>query len=213
MLRKKNPVPIVSDADSTTAAASAPTTIGIATSVSTTGNFSLLGVAGGTVQSAAPQKKQSPAQIRMMKDIKDLDSGSVATVIFPNPNDLLHFNLRVQPDSGCWIGAAYNFSVEVPDSYPHSPPKVTCHTKIFHPNIDLEGKVCLNILRKDWNPVLDINAVIYGAIFLFYEPNPDDPLNLEAASLLRSNKEEFKRIVRRTLQGYAHGGQSFPKLV
>lgn len=37
--------------------------------------------------------------------------------------------------------------------------------------------MCLNILREDWKPVLDINSVIYGLIYLFYEPNPDDPLN------------------------------------
>lgn len=89
--------------------------------------------------------------------------------------------------------------------YPHEPPKVRCQTKvstrcidtsmkhgrsivivltdtiptrqIYHPNIDLEGNVCLNILREDWKPVLDINSVIYGLIYLFYEPNPDDPLN------------------------------------
>jgi ubiquitin-conjugating enzyme E2 M len=38
-------------------------------------------------------------------------------------------------------------------------PKVLCHTTIYHPNINLEGNVCLNILREDWKPVLDINAV------------------------------------------------------
>jgi ubiquitin-protein ligase len=35
--------------------------------------------------------------------------------------------------------------------------------------------------------VLDINAVIYGLIYLFYEPNPDDPLNKEAAQLYRED--------------------------
>lgn len=49
--------------------------------------------------------------------------------------------------------------------------------QIYHPNINLDGKVCLNILREDWKPVLDLSAVIYGIIYLFYEPNPDDPLN------------------------------------
>lgn len=38
---------------------------------------------------------------------------------------------------------------------------------MYHPNIDLEGNVCLNILREDWKPVLSINSVIYGLQFLF----------------------------------------------
>ena len=37
--------------------------------------------------------------------------------------------------------------------------------------------MCLNLLRKDWKPVLDTQAVIHGLLFLFLEPNPDDPLN------------------------------------
>ena len=57
--------------------------------------------------------------------------------------------------------------------------------QVYHPNIDFDGAVCLNILRAEWKPVLDINAVIYGIIFLFYEPNPEDPLNKEAAVMLR----------------------------
>jgi ubiquitin-conjugating enzyme E2 M len=50
--------------------------------------------------------------------------------------------------------------------------------------------VCLNVLREDWKPVLDINAVIYGVIYLFYEPNASDPLNKEAAELFRGDKAQ-----------------------
>ncbi len=38
---------------------------------------------------------------------------------------------------------------------------------MFHPNIDLEGNICLNILREDWKPVLSISSIIYGLQFLF----------------------------------------------
>jgi ubiquitin-conjugating enzyme E2 M len=86
----------------------------------------------------------------------------VANVEFPNPNDLTVFNVTVAPDSGCWSGAKYLFSFNIPPTYPHDPPKVHCMNKIYHPNINLEGNVCLNILRDDWKPVLDTNAVIYG---------------------------------------------------
>eukprot|EP00934_Nitzschia_sp_Nitz4_P007437 Nitzschia sp. Nitz4//scaffold142_size57810//20997//23280//NITZ4_006494-RA/size57810-processed-gene-0.46-mRNA-1//1//CDS//3329536385//7427//frame0 len=98
-------------------------------------------------------------------------------------------------------GATYHFLFTIPPHYPHSPPRVECETKIYHPNIDLQGKVCLNILREDWRPVLDINSVIYGLIYLFYEPNPDDPLNHEAADLFRKDVGQFERLVRRTLRG------------
>lgn len=39
--------------------------------------------------------------------------------------------------------------------------------QVYHPNIDLEGNVCLNILREDWKPVLNINTIIYGLFHLF----------------------------------------------
>jgi len=50
-------------------------------------------------------------------------------------------------------------------------------SQIYHPNVDLEGNVCLNILREDWKPVLNLNSVMVGLQYLFLEPNADDPLN------------------------------------
>ena len=73
------------------------------------------------------------------------------------------------------------FDFNVPAVYPHEPPKVKCTQKIYHPNVDTEGNVCLNILREDWSPVLSISSCVYGLQFLFMDPNPDDPLNKEAA--------------------------------
>jgi ubiquitin-conjugating enzyme E2 M len=97
--------------------------------------------------------------------------------------------------------------------YPHEAPKVKSETKIYHPNIDLQGNVCLNILREDWKPVLSISSVVYGLLYLFLEPNPNDPLNHEAAQVLRQNAGEFGRIVQRTLRGGSVGSESFPRLL
>lgn len=146
-------------------------------------------------------------------DIAELDGGKVATIHFPNPNDLTSFDVSICPDSGYWKHATYHFTFTIPPHYPHSPPKVECKTTIYHPNIDLEGKVCLNILREDWKPVLDINSVIYGLIYLFYEPNPDDPLNHEAAELFRKDVRQFERLVSRTLRGGILDGVQFERLV
>eukprot|EP01038_Epipyxis_sp_PR26KG_P006744 gene6744-9239_t len=185
--------------------------------MSNTDGVKLLGIGGLAARNGTAKKvsgkKRTPGEIRIQKDIADLDGGKVAEVSFPNPNDLTNFYVVVSPDSGFWSGAKYHFTFAIPASYPHEAPKVTCQTKIYHPNINLEGAVCLNILREDWKPVLDINAVIYGLIYLFYEPNPDDPLNREAADLFRTDRAQFGRVVKRTLQGGSHAGESFEKLI
>lgn len=81
---------------------------------------------------------------------------------FPNPDDILNFTLTIEPDEGLYKAGVFHFTFAVNQNFPHDPPKVKCTQKIYHPNIDLEGNVCLNILREDWKPVLNLNAVIIG---------------------------------------------------
>ena len=77
----------------------------------------------------------------------------------------------------------------------------------------MQGNVCLNILRADWKPVLGMNAVILGLIFLFIEPNPDDPLNHDAAQLMRTNEYSFREKVTKSLKGGIIDGANFPKFL
>lgn len=89
----------------------------------------------------------------------------------------------------------------------------TAPAQIYHPNIDLEGNVCLNILREDWKPVLNLNSVMVGLQYLFLEPNPGDPLNKEAAEELRKDRSQFASTVRRTLGGGTVKGVAFDKVL
>ena len=160
--------------------------------------------------------QRTSGELRIQHDINELDCGSIAEPEFPNPNDLTNFNVIIRPEQGMWCGGRFVFNFIIASDYPYKPPKVTCRTKIYHPNINLEGAICLNILRDGedgWKPVMDINQIIYGLCFLFYEPNPDDPLNREAAALYRSNKSQFQQVVKKTLQGYSYEGESYPKML
>lgn len=112
---------------------------------------------------------------------------------------------------GFYKGGRFPFSFKVNSNYPHEAPKVKCETKIYHPNIDLEGNVCLNILREDWKPVLTINAIVYGLQYLFLEPNPEDPLNKEAAEVLQNNKRTFEMNVKRAMSGGSVGTVTFDR--
>ena len=101
--------------------------------------------------------------------------------------------------------------------------------KIYHPNVDLEGNVCLNILREDWKPVLNLNSVMVGLQYLFLEPNADDPLNkgkelaslcrlvadetIEAAEELRRNREGFMQNVKSSIRGGFIKGVQYDKVL
>lgn len=123
-------------------------------------------------------------------DINELNLPRTCNTEFPDPDDLLTFKLIICPDEGFYKDGrfVFNFKVcvilligclflhsltflfvsyQVGPNYPHEPPKVKCETQVYHPNIDLEGNVCLNILREDWKPVLTVNSIVYGLQYLF----------------------------------------------
>eukprot|EP00727_Mastigamoeba_balamuthi_P001342 m51a1_g11204 putative protein (206) ;mRNA; f:27157-28166 len=167
-------------------------------------------------QTAGPAKKgpqQSIAEMRAQKDISEMDKCPGTTVSFPDPDNLMKMCVRVRPGEGFYAGAEFSFAVSIPPSYPFDPPKVHCDTLVYHPNIDWDGHVCLNILRQDWMPVLSVGSVIFGLLSLFLEPNADDPLNKEAAEVMTARPKEFERTVRATLRGGQYFGRRFPKLI
>lgn len=81
---------------------------------------------------------------------------------FADPDDILNFILWIEPDEGMYKHGKFGFTFNINENFPHDPPKVKCRHKIYHPNIDLEGNVCLNILREDWKPILNLSSVIFG---------------------------------------------------
>ncbi|EDQ86109.1 uncharacterized protein MONBRDRAFT_35275 [Monosiga brevicollis MX1] len=157
----------------------------------------------------ASGSRTSAAQLRATKDHNELQVPSSCKLEFDDPDDLMNFRLILRPTEGFYRGGRFQFTFNVGRNYPHEPPKVHCDTKIYHPNIDLEGAICLNILREDWKPVLNLQSVIYGLMFLFLEPNDSDPLNKDAAQVMHSDRSQFERNVRRAMQGGSIGGETF----
>ncbi|KAJ1958638.1 NEDD8-conjugating protein ubc12 [Linderina pennispora] len=154
-------------------------------------------------QAAAEKKKPkvTAAHIRLQKDMGELQLDRNTTMTFPDPNDRLNFVVAYRPPTGIYRGGEFKFTFTVSQNYPHEAPKVLCTQKIYHPNIDTEGHVCLNILREDWKPVLNIKSIIFGLQMLFLAPNPEDPLNKEAAEHMFNNRGDFEMAVSRAMNG------------
>lgn len=147
------------------------------------------------------QTRVSAAQIRLQKDIAELDLPPSIQVRFPDPQDLFHFTLEISPQQGYYKSGQFRFAVEIGQNFPIDPPKIKCLDTIYHPNIDLDGNVCLNILRQDWLPVLNMNLIFIGLNFLLLEPNANDPLNKDAANVLVKDISQFRRNVLSAMAG------------
>lgn len=47
------------------------------------------------------------------------------------------------------IGGVFKLELFLPDDYPMTPPKIRFLTKIFHPNVDKLGRICLDVLKSE----------------------------------------------------------------
>jgi ubiquitin-conjugating enzyme E2 M len=137
------------------------------------------------------KKAVSASRIRTQNDVSTLISERWVEYDFPDPNDLMNLNISILPGEGYWNNSKIGFKIVVPDDYPFSSPKVTCTSPIFHPNIDLEGNVCMNILRLGWFPHMSLNTIVFGLLNLLISLDSTDPLNHEAADLMRDKPKLF----------------------
>jgi ubiquitin-protein ligase len=56
-----------------------------------------------------------------------------------------------------YSGGVFFLTIHFPTDYPFKPPKVSFNTRIYHPNINSNGSICLDILRDQWSPALTIS--------------------------------------------------------
>ena len=135
---------------------------------------------------------------------------------------------HLQGDSP-YSGGVFFLAIHFPTDYPFKPPKVNFTTRIYHPNINSNGSICLDILRDQWSPALTISKgttnwthlcaeelrqnmnlwlitcvlVLLSICSMLTDPNPDDPLVPEIAHVYKTDRSRYESTAREWTRKYA----------
>ena len=124
--------------------------------------------------------------------------------LFAFIDNKLHGVLEGPPNT-IYENGFFQFTMKFPIDYGFKPPTFTFQTKIFHPNINSNGVVSIDILQDQWTAVFMIfNRIILSIQSLLDDPNVDEFVNAEAAKLYKENKKAYENTVREWTIKYAN---------
>ena len=101
------------------------------------------------------------------------------------------YALITGPVSTPYEDGVYVINLQFPTDYPFKPPKVRFNTPIYHPNINSNGGISVDILHDQWSPALTYHKVLSELVELMKYPNPDDPLVPDIAREYKCNRVQY----------------------
>ena len=142
---------------------------------------------------------------RLQKELLDISKDTPANCSAGLlSNDLFIWQATIiGPTETPYEGGIFHLKMVFPPDYPFKAPSVAFTTQIYHPNINENGSICLDILKNEWSPVLTISKLLLSICSLLNEPNPNDPLMPSIANLYKTNREQFNANAREYTLKYA----------
>ncbi|URD91863.1 ubiquitin-conjugating enzyme E2 [Musa troglodytarum] len=135
---------------------------------------------------------------QLAKELKNLDETPPEGIkVVVNDDDFSTIFADIEGPAGTpYENGVFRMKLLLSQDFPQLPPKGYFLTKIFHPNIAMNGEICVNTLKKDWNPSLGLRHVLLVIRCLLIEPFPESALNEQAGKMLLENYDEYARHAR-----------------
>ncbi|KAG6468335.1 hypothetical protein ZIOFF_073011 [Zingiber officinale] len=145
------------------------------------------------------------ASKRLQKELKDLEKDPpLSCSAGPVGEDMFHWQATIMgPTDSPFAGGVFLVNIHFPPDYPFWPPRISFLTKVYHPNINSNGNICLDILKEQWSPILTISKVLLLMCSLLTDPNLDDPLVPEIAQIYKNDRVKYETTARSWTQKYA----------
>ncbi|CBZ30680.1 putative ubiquitin-conjugating enzyme e2 [Leishmania mexicana MHOM/GT/2001/U1103] len=143
---------------------------------------------------------------RIQKELRDLEKDPPANTSGGPVSESDLFNWKatiIGPEDSPYAGGLFFLNIHFPSDYPFKPPKLQFTTKIYHPNINNNGGICLDILKDQWSPALTISKVLLSVCSLLTDPNPDDPLVPDIARQYKTDRNAFNKTAAEWTRQYA----------
>uniref|UniRef100_A0A8C0XAT9 Ubiquitin-conjugating enzyme E2 C n=1 Tax=Castor canadensis TaxID=51338 RepID=A0A8C0XAT9_CASCN len=131
---------------------------------------------------------RGPVGKRLQQELMTLMmSGDKGISAFPESDNLFKWVGTIHGAAGTvYEDLRYKLSLEFPSGYPYNAPTVKFLTPCYHPNVDTQGNICLDILKDKWSALYDVRTILLSIQSLLGEPNIDSPLNTHAAELWKN---------------------------